>query len=105
MPAAIPATNPTVLPAIPERVYPLWLIAEVLFTGTGLPDDPVQGQVRFRQYRELPEGGIELAPSGTEAILTEPDIAALAATDPAVANALGIFRAAVVARAHQKGLL
>lgn len=104
-PVAIPATNPTVLPAIPERVYDRWVIVEVLIAGTGTSEDPVRGQVRFRQYREMPGGAMDFAPPGAEAILLEPDLHALAAGDPEVAAALEAFRHAAVKQAQAQGLL
>jgi hypothetical protein len=105
MPAPIPATNPTVLPAIPERVYPMWLIEEVLIAGTGTPEDPLRGQVRFRQFRELEGGAIELAPPEAQAVVVEPDLYALAAEDPDFAAALVAFTAQAVKRATLQGLL
>jgi hypothetical protein len=105
MPVAIPATAPTVLPAIPERVYPLWIITEVLINGTGQPGDLLRGQVRFRQYRELGDGSIELAPPEAQAVLVEPDLYHLAAEDAQIASALDAFRDAAVKRAVALELL
>lgn len=101
----IPATRPTVLPAVPERVYDRWAIAEISVAGTGIGADTTSGYVRWRKYRVLSSGAQDLGPA--DEVLTMPlgDLYALAAQYPAVAQALEAFVAAAAQVAQARGLL
>lgn len=101
----IPATHPTVIPAQPSKTYDRWVISELNIAGTGIGNDIAGGYFRWRQHRQLDDGTYELGPPEASVTMPVPDIFALAAQYPEVAQALDAVVAAAVKVATDRGLL
>ncbi len=105
MPHTVPATKPTTLPAVAERVYDRWVFAELKVTGTGVGTDVPKGYVRFRKCREIEGGSLELGPAADVATLDLADVYGLAAQYPEVQAALEAVIAAAFVVADVRKVL
>lgn len=96
----IPCTRPKTLPAIPavpERTFDRWAIAEVSITGSGIGANITGGYLRFVRYRVLDDGvTTEEDPEGSSGALATAPIGDLyaKAKDPAWPEAQALIDAA-----------
>jgi hypothetical protein len=75
----IPASRPTVQPAVEEKVFDQWKMSGQHIDGTGVAGDTAAGYIRFRKCRTLPDGSIELGPIDDVVTVPLEDVVGLAA--------------------------
>jgi hypothetical protein len=101
----IPASKAVVLPPQPERAYDEWVYESVSLQGTGVNNDLIRAEVRWRKARTLPGDGMELGPPDAVALLQEGNVQALAVQYPKLRAALDSMKEAVEEIARDRGLL
>jgi hypothetical protein len=99
----IPASAPTVIPAIPEKVLDKWVIRHLSFQGDGIRR-PMVGMASFIKGHKAEDGTWTLD-DNIAANLHVPDVWAKAAQDPEVANAIAVLTAVVTKLGIQAGVL
>lgn len=102
-PGGIPATNPTVIPPIPEKVLDTWIVNQLVFTGDGIRQ-PLSGQAFFIKGHKA-EDGTWTIDDEVKTNLYIPDIWAKAATDPEVSNAITALVTVLTKLGYEAGVL
>ena len=99
----IPATTPTIIPPIPEKVLDSWIVNQLVFTGDGVRT-PLSGQAFFTKAHKA-EDGTWTIDDEVKTNLYIPDVWAKAATDPEVANAINALTAVLTKLGYEAGVL
>lgn len=84
----ITTTNPTTVPPTPAVVCDQIWVERLIIDGSQLDGAPVKAAIAVRPYATTAEGATVYAPASARRVYQLPDLYALAATHPAIANAL-----------------
>jgi hypothetical protein len=98
----IQSNNPIVIPAKPQQVFDLWRIPQ-LMVHWPRPEFPMMLEANFRSC--LRNENDQLIDGETIKTYSVPDLWALAATDPQVAQVMNSLIAVLTAKAQEGGVI
>jgi hypothetical protein len=101
VPPAIPASNPTIVPATAQVVYDKWYLSRLLVQAFD-PTKPIRATATLQKSAVLSDGSVQLSPVDKPVIVTIPDLIAAAQADPDLATVWTSLIAAVVQYAKQQ---
>lgn len=98
----IAATEPTVVPPVPEKTFDKYWIQSLTINAT---DPPVANlSATLRKFRATEEGGVEFSPEPGVFVALN-DLLTLAQTDAEIAQIMGLIYAKMQAVGTEQGVL